>query len=82
MHGAIPELEGEIKDQVQGVVLFGDTRNKQDDGQIPDFPPDKTDIICATGDLVCEGQLIVGFPHFSYFDDVPKAVDFLLSHVQ
>lgn len=81
MHGAIPQLPSAIQDQIKGVVLFGDTRNEQDNGRIPGFPTDKTSIICAIGDLVCEGTLVITAAHLSYGDDVPEAVDFLLERV-
>lgn len=77
MHGAIPELSDDVKSRIDGVVLFGDTRNKQDEGRIPEFPPEKIKIYCAEGDLVCEGTLIVAPPHFSYMGEVDDAVKFL-----
>lgn len=79
MHNAISGLDDSIKDMIKGVVLFGDTRNKQDGGQIPDFPADKTKIFCATGDLVCDGTLVITAAHFSYAGDAPEAIDFLSS---
>lgn len=77
MHNSISGLDSSIQDMIKGVVLFGDTRNKQDNEQIPDFPADKIKIFCAPGDLVCEGTLVITAAHFSYATDAPEAIDFL-----
>ncbi|KAF7174786.1 hypothetical protein CNMCM7691_003472 [Aspergillus felis] len=81
MHGAIPNLPSDVQDMIKGVVLFGDTRNTQDGGRIPDFPTDRTKLYCAPADLVCDGTLLVTPTHLSYLDDVPDATAFLLSKV-
>jgi cutinase len=78
MDGSIQALPAEIKDKIYGVVLFGFTRNEQDDGQIPDYPPSQTLVFCAVGDLVCDGTLIITEAHLSYGVDAPAAASFLV----
>ncbi|KAL2840426.1 cutinase precursor [Aspergillus pseudoustus] len=81
MHGAISSLSSTIQNQIRGVVLFGDTRNDQDNGRIPGFPTNKTKIYCALGDLVCDGTLIITAAHFTYIVNVPDAVSFLVDRL-
>lgn len=38
--------------------------------------------ICAAGDGVCGGALLVTAAHLSYQDDVPDAVEFIASRVE
>lgn len=82
MHSVIPILPDNIKNKVVGGVLFGDTRKKVEP-QIPNFPVDRVQIFCETGDVVCEGQLYVGKPHFKYkANGYPeKAIGFLKGRI-
>ena len=66
MAGAISGLTTTVQNQIKGVALFGYTKNQQNNGQIPNFPPAKTAIYCNQGDLVCSGTLIVAAPHLQY----------------
>jgi cutinase len=79
MHNAVSALPANIKSRVVGGVLFGDTRNKQDRGQVPNYPKDQVTIYCDKGDGVCGGALNVNAGHFVYTRDgtAPKAVAFL-----
>uniref|UniRef100_A0A8H7KAA3 cutinase n=1 Tax=Bionectria ochroleuca TaxID=29856 RepID=A0A8H7KAA3_BIOOC len=56
---AVSDLSATVREQVKGAVLFGYTKNKQNNGQIPNYPADRTAIYCAEGDLVCEGTLTI-----------------------
>lgn len=44
---------------------------------IPNFPPEKTLIICNEGDDVCEGSLKTNPPHFEYEKRTPEAAEFV-----
>lgn len=80
--GSVSELEPAIQDQVKGAVLFGYTKNKQNNEQIPNFPTDRTSIFCNEGDQVCEGTLILAPPHFAYTGAASgPAAEFLLGQV-
>lgn len=63
---SITDVDPKIRTKIAGVVLFGYTQNKQNDGKIPKYPADRTDVFCNKGDLVCHGQLIVAAPHLAY----------------
>jgi Cutinase len=79
MHEAIPKLDQSVKDQIAAAVMFGDTRNKQDKGQIPTFPPEKTKIFCNQGDDVCDNKIRASLlgAHLKYHPSVPEALNFL-----
>jgi hypothetical protein len=38
MTASVKRLTDATKERVAGVVLYGNTRNKQENGKIPDFP--------------------------------------------
>jgi cutinase len=71
-----------VREQVKGIVLFGYTQNKQNNGGIPNYPQDRLKVYCATGDYVCNGVLIVGLSHFTYLDEAAGAApEFLESKI-
>lgn len=78
---AVQGLSSEARDQVKGIVLYGYTRNKQDEYTIPDFSKDKVKVICAEGDLVCAGTLIITPLHFSYAGNIDDATDYYASRL-
>ncbi|KAI7237760.1 hypothetical protein KC330_g3009 [Hortaea werneckii] len=81
MVASIRRLSTTIKNQIAGVVLYGNTRNAQENGKIPNFPNDRVETICALTDGVCYGTLTVTAGHLSYGDDVGDAVDFLSGRI-
>ncbi|KAI7286184.1 hypothetical protein KC345_g1320 [Hortaea werneckii] len=81
MVASIRRLSSTIQNQLAGVVLYGNTRNAQENGNIPNFPNDKVETICALTDGVCYGTLTVTAGHLSYGDDVDDAVDFLSDRI-
>jgi cutinase len=66
MHNVVAKLDAGLKSKVAGVALFGDTRNKQDGGHIPNFPTQKSRVWCNPSDGVCGGGLNVNAGHLSY----------------
>ncbi|ROT41149.1 cutinase-2 [Sodiomyces alkalinus F11] len=81
-HRAVESLPQAQKDQIAAAFTFGDTRNRQDRGQIPNFPPEKTNIICNTGDAVCSGTLVITPAHFAYGSRVDEQVAFITSRLR
>ena len=41
MTGAVSGLSENIKARTHGIVLYGNTRNAQENGKIPDYSPDE-----------------------------------------
>jgi cutinase len=80
--GALEELSGAVQEQVKGAVLFGYTKNRQNDERIPNYPVDRTEIFCNRGDRVCDGTLILAPPHFAYTSVARgEAADFLSGQI-
>jgi cutinase len=83
MHSAVSGLSNSVKAKVIAGVLFGDTRNKQDGGQIRNYPKDQVMIFCAKDDGVCDGSLRVTAGHIVYLsnNDVDTAIQLLQSKI-
>lgn len=80
--GAVPTLSSTVIKQIKGIVLFGYTRNKQNNGGIPSYPQSNLAVYCADGDLVCDGTLIVLPAHSTYEDEAAdEAPKFLESKI-
>jgi len=83
MLNAIESMTAEQKARIAGVVLFGYTKNKQENGEILGFPADKLKVFCRPDDGVCGGALVVTAGHLGYSSDgsIGQAVDFLSEKV-
>ncbi|WYZ42518.1 hypothetical protein EsH8_VI_000217 [Colletotrichum jinshuiense] len=85
-HRAIEDLPAAQKNQIAGVVTFGDTQWRADNGQIPNFPKEKVKIICAANprDTVCDGNLSAAVlaPHLSYGANAGEGADFLIGKIR
>jgi cutinase len=79
---AVEDLPQVQKDKITAAFTFGDTQNQQDNGQIPNFPANKTIVICNRGDAVCSGSLTILPPHLDYRRRAPEAVDFISQKLQ
>lgn len=82
MDNAIQGLPAAMQKKIAGVVLFGYTRNEQDNAQIPGYPKAQTKIFCAPGDMVCNNTLTITAAHLSYAANAPDAAKFLASMVK
>ncbi|KAK5056832.1 hypothetical protein LTR84_012364 [Exophiala bonariae] len=81
VHRAVEDLPQNVKDQMVAAVTFGDTQNQQDNGQIPNFDPAKTLVICNAGDAVCRGTLTILPAHLAYGARADEGVDFITGKV-
>ncbi|KAF1918581.1 cutinase-domain-containing protein [Ampelomyces quisqualis] len=79
---AISDLDATVRNKVVGTVLFGYTKNQQNAGAIPKYPSSNLKVFCETGDLVCEGTLIITPAHLTYLDEAGnQAPQFLISKI-
>lgn len=81
-HRGIEGLPANVKEQIAGVVLYGDTQKLQDRNQIPNFPKEKVKIICQPGDAVCLGTLAVLPAHLTYGVRANEGVQFLTAQIK
>ncbi|KAF2224798.1 cutinase [Elsinoe ampelina] len=81
-HQALETLDSATRNMIVGAVTFGDTRNLQDGGRIPNYPPSQTRIFCNISDTVCFGTLIITAGHLTYGTDADAAVRFLAGLIE
>ncbi|CAP65625.1 uncharacterized protein PODANS_6_11140 [Podospora anserina S mat+] len=79
---AIRDSTAAIREKIKGVVLFGYTKNRQNNGGIPNYPSNRLTVFCESGDLVCSGTLIVTPAHGEYQDEArDQAPKFLIARI-
>lgn len=59
VHRAVEDLPAATMSMIAGIVTFGDSQNVADNGQVPNFPPAKTMVICAPGDCKYTSSYLV-----------------------
>jgi hypothetical protein len=82
MVASVRRLPEATKAKIAGVVLYGNTRNRQEHGKIPNFPAEKALTICHASDGVCGGALLVTPGHLTYQPQIPQAVNFLTERIK
>jgi len=88
-HRAVESLPQSVKRRIAAIILYGDTKYKQDGGRIKNFPPEKVRTFCngygdlksASADGVCNGGLNVNFGHLSYGSTFGTAASWLAEKV-
>lgn len=88
-HRTVEALPENIKARIAGIILYGDTKFKQDGGVIKNFPPAKVKVFCngygelksKSADGVCNGALNVNGGHLSYGDSFKPGAAFLKGKV-
>lgn len=82
MAAALSDVSTAVRNKVVGTVLFGYTKNLQNNRGIPSYPSNRLKVFCAVGDLVCSGTLTILPPHLSYSDEAAnEAPAFLISKI-
>lgn len=80
---AIRDLNPSIRDKIVGVVLFGYTKNQQNDGMIVNYPSNRLRIYCHNNDLVCNGGLLTLPNHYDYGGEAEgPASEFLANQIR
>jgi len=88
-HRAVEKLPQNVKDKIAGIILYGDTQNKQDGAKIKNFPAERVHVYCngygelksKSSDGVCGGGLNVNGGHMSYGDSTKPGAEFLKARV-
>jgi cutinase len=81
MTASVSRLSSATQERIAGVVLYGNTRNKQEHGKIPNFPEEKAKTYCNASDGVCGGALLVTAGHMTYQTNVKDAVSWLQERI-
>jgi cutinase len=81
-HRTVEALPKNIQNKVVAVVLYGDTKNKQDGGRIKNFPTENVKIFCNKDDGVCGGGLQVNAGHMAYRDAVKPGAEFAAKRIK
>lgn len=74
VHNAAKMLTATQTSFVNSVVIFGDPDNGQAVGSIP---ASNVDVICHTGDNICQGGDLILTPHLTYSQDASSAASFV-----
>ena len=82
MHRSIEALPKNVQAQIAAVVLYGDTKNKQEGGKIKNFPSEKLKIFCNKNDGVCGGGLNVNAGHMAYRDFITPGAQFMATKIK
>jgi len=81
---AVSALPANVKSRVAAAVLYGYTKNAQNKGIIPNYPPSQVKTFCPKSDGVCNGALNVNAGHFSYIanGDIPAGTKFMTERIK